>query len=416
MKRNTLLTVFVITAIALLSFGAVFAQDDDITLTLAGWSSSTQEDAALNAMLARFTEETGIRVNFVPSPDFVVTMQSAFAAGDYADVFYIDSSKLPDWVEAGVVDVGEGQIEDPEGFYPALMDIFTYDGVLWCPPKDFSTMALQFNKDLFDAAGLDYPTADWTWEDLAEAAAALTDPGAGVIGLVTPPNLERWLPFLYQAGGELFNEDGELMLDSDAARAALEFYISFGLDGTGGVPAAVDAGWGGEAFGEGRAAMAMEGNWVINFLLEQYPELNWGVTELPAGPAGRATMAFTVCYGVGANTSNPEAAWQLVNFLTGTEGQIAAAEVSFGPMPSRDGAAEAYLATWIPRSEGIAFDPADVEAFVAGAEYSFPWQLPVGFAPFADEFNANLQRAFGGQITVDDIIFEAVMAAEELSN
>lgn len=416
MKRNTLLTVFVITAIALLSFGAVFAQDDDITLTLAGWSSSTQEDAALNAMLARFTEETGIRVNFVPSPDFVVTMQSAFAAGDYADVFYIDSSKLPDWVEAGVVDVGEGQIEDPEGFYPALMDIFTYDGVLWCPPKDFSTMALQFNKDLFDAAGLDYPTADWTWEDLAEAAAALTDPGAGVIGLVTPPNLERWLPFLYQAGGELFNEDGELMLDSDAARAALEFYISFGLDGTGGVPAAVDAGWGGEAFGEGRAAMAMEGNWVINFLLEQYPELNWGVTELPAGPAGRATMAFTVCYGVGANTSNPEAAWQLVNFLTGTEGQIAAAEVSFGPMPSRDSAAEAYLATWIPRSEGIAFDPADVEAFVAGAEYSFPWQLPVGFAPFADEFNANLQRAFGGQITVDDIIFEAVMAAEELSN
>ena len=233
MKRNTLFTLFIVTALALLSFGMVTAQDD-ITLTLAGWSSSTQEDAALNAMLQSFTEETGISVTFVPSPDFVVTMQSAFAAGDYADVFYIDSSQLPNWVEAGVVDVGEGQIEDPEGFYPALLDIFTYDGVLWCPPKDFSTMALQYNKDLFDAAGLDYPTADWTWEDLADAAAALTDPDAGVIGLVTPPNLERWLPFLYQAGGELFNEDGELMLDSDAARTALEYYISFSLNGSGG--------------------------------------------------------------------------------------------------------------------------------------------------------------------------------------
>src|SRR5690606_816073 len=115
----------------------------------------------------------------------------------------------------------------------------------------------------------------------------------------TPPELARFLPFLYQAGGAVLDADGNYVMDSDAARAAIEYYVSFAQEGIGGAPTAVDAGWGGEAFGEGRAAMAMEGNWVINFLLQNYPELNWGVSELPAGAAGKATMAFTVCYGVG---------------------------------------------------------------------------------------------------------------------
>ncbi len=413
--KNRLLIVICLLAL-MLGVGAVVAQDD-MSLMLAGWSSSPEEDAALSALLVQFTEETGIAVEFAPSPDFRTTMQTAFAAGDYADVFYIDSSVLPDWVEAGVVDVGEGKIEDPEGFYPALLDIFTYEGTLYCPPKDFSTMALQYNKDLFDAAGLEYPTADWTWDDLRAAAEALTDADAGVIGLATPPNFERWLPFLYQAGGAIFDEEGAYALTSDAATAALEYYISYSTNGIGGPPSLVDAGWGGEAFGTGRAAMAMEGNWVINFLLQNYPELNWGATELPAGEAGKATMAFTVCYGVGAATNETgtnEAAWQLVNFLTSEEGQVRAAEVSFGPMPTRPGAAEAYLNTWVERTEGTKFDAAEVNAFIAGSEYSYRWQLPVGFQPFVDAFNAALQQSFGGDLSAEDVLFEAELAAEEV--
>lgn len=197
MKRLLIPLVLVVLIVGAFS-ATVNAQDGedcveptDVALTLAGWSSNPAEDEALQAQLTAFTCETGIAVEFVPSTDHRVTMQSAFAAGDYANVFYIDSSYMPDWVEAGVVDVGEDKIADVEGFYSSLVDIFTYDGVFYCPAKDFSTMALQYNKDLFDAAGLDYPNADWTWEDLRAAAEALTDEEAGVIGLVTPPNLER---------------------------------------------------------------------------------------------------------------------------------------------------------------------------------------------------------------------------------
>lgn len=413
--RNTRIIVLVLAAVLALSLTGLGAAQDEVQLTLAGWSSNPAEDAALRAALDLFMEENpGVTVEFIPSPDYTLTMQTAFASGDYAEVFYIDSSVLPNWVDAGVVASAEGIIEDVEGLYPSLVEVFTIDGVFYCPPKDFSTMALQYNKDLFDAAGVAYPTPDWTWDDLRAAAEALTDADAGVIGLVTPAELPRWMPFMYQSGGAIFDDEGNYVFDSPETRAALEFYIGMVNDGIAGAPSLVDAGWGGEAFGEGRAAMAMEGNWVIQFLLEGYPELNWGVTELPAGPAGKATMAFTVCYGVAADNDHPEESWALVNFLTGPTGAQFVAESSFGPMPTRPSAADAYLETWVSRAEGTPFDPADVEAFVAGADYSYRWQLPVGWNQFTDTFNASIQRAFDGQMTIDDLIFEVGLVAEEL--
>lgn len=416
------LFILLATFMLMLVGGAVFAQDDSagsdgVKLVLAGWSSSTEETNTLNALLEAFTEETGIEVEWQISTDHRTQLQTAFSSGTYPNVFYVDSSYLIDWVDAGVVAIGEDDIEDVDGFYPSLLDIFSVNGTLYCPPKDFSTMGLQYNKDLFDAAGLEYPTADWTWDDLYAAAEALTDPEAGVIGLVTPPNMERWLPFLYQNGGAIFDEiTGEYVLNDEAAIEALDFYISFSVDGIGGPPDLVDAGWGGEAFGEGRAAMAMEGNWVINSLLQDFPDLNWGVAELPAGPVQQATMAFTVCLAVGADNDYPEESWQLVNFLTGEEGQFATNEVSFGPMPTRPNVSEAYAEIWVDRSEGKGFDPEDVNAFIVGADYSYPWQLPIGFGTYTDVFNAGLQRAFAGEITAEEVLAEAEEAALEILN
>jgi len=411
--------------------GGVFAQEDPeeqareaarlaaestSDLVLAGWSSSAEEDATLQALLTQFTEETGITVDFIPSPNHPLTMQTSFASGQYANVFYVDSSILPDWVNAGVIDVGEGKIADVEGLYPNLLEVFTVDGILYCPPKDFSTLALEYNKDLFDAANVAYPTAEWTWEDLRTAAEALNDPENGILGIVMPVELARWLPFIYQGGGTVLADDGTFGLDSAESREALEFFIQLHADGIASTPDQVDSGWSGEAFGKGRAAMTMEGNWVINFLLQNYPELNWGVAPLPAGPAGQATMAFTVCYGVGATNDNLDASWQLVNFLTGAQGQISTAEVSFGPMPSNSAAAEAYVETWEPRTEGLGFDPADVQVFIDAADYSYRWQFPVGFNVVGDTFNASLQRAVKGDATLDDVIFETQLAFEDWSS
>lgn len=410
MRKAPLFTLLVIVALTISGAGAVLARQDAVELTLMGWSSSTAENDALMAQVEAFQEANpNITVNVNLVPEYDPTIQAAFASGDPPNVFYVDSSKLPDWAEAGVLASGEGMIENLDDHYPSLLEAFTYEGTLYCPPKDFSIMALQYNKDMFDAAGLEYPTPDWTWEDLRSAAEALTgedEEGNTVLGLVTPANFERWLPFLYQAGGSVLNEDWtEVTLDSEEAREALEFYIGMVTDGIAGPPSMVDAGWGGEALGNGRVAMAMEGNWVITALLEQFPDINWGVAELPKHPdGGQATMVFTVCYGVAADNDHPEESWQLVNFLTGPEGSAMIAEQGFGPMPPAMSASDTWLEA---RGEEIG------AGFLAGADYAHKWQFPVGYGDVFDTFNAGLQLAFEGQALPEDIIIDTTGVAEE---
>ncbi|HVO72132.1 MAG TPA: ABC transporter substrate-binding protein [Aggregatilineaceae bacterium] len=410
MRKLHWLTLFVLVALVLTSAHAATANARRSTyLTLMGWSSSTEENNALQNMVNEFMKANpDIVVNLNLVPAFDTTIQAAFASGDPPNVFYVDSSKLPDWAEAGVLAVGGDKIVDKEDIYPSLLEVFTYKGQLYCPPKDFSTMTLQYNKDMFDAAGLAYPTPDWTWDDLKSAAEKLTGQtadGKKVLGLVTPPNFERWLPFLYQAGGSVLNDDWTAStFDSDQTRAALDLYVGLVTDGFAGPPSAVDAGWGGEAFGNGRVAMAMEGNWVITYLLNQFPDLHWGVTELPKGPAGQASMAFTVCYGVAAENKYPDESWTLVNYLTGKEGAQLVATQGFGVMPARISAADAWLT-----SMGQQFEP-----FVKSADYAHKWQFPVGFQDAIDTFNADLQNAFQGSATTDDIISDTNSVIEEV--
>ncbi|GAB4570358.1 MAG: ABC transporter substrate-binding protein [Anaerolineae bacterium] len=395
-----LFALLLVVALLVSALPALAQGGEKTEITLMGWSSSQAENDALLAMVDAFMEANpDIAVDVQLVPEYETTIQAAFASGEPPEVFYVDSYKLPDWAAAGVLAPAGDNYEDVEGLYPSLVEAFTYEDTFYCPAKDFSVLALQYNKDLFDAAGLEYPNEDWTWEDLRAAAEALTDPDAGVLGLVTPPELPRWLPFLYQAGGAVLTDDwSESAFDSEETREALEFYIGMVQDGIAGPPSAVDAGWGGEAFGQGRVAMAMEGNWVIQYLLDQFPDLNWGVAELPAHPSGnRATMVFTVCYGVAAENENPEASWKLVNFLTGEEGARMIAESGFGVMPTRSSVADLWLET---RGEEIG------RAFVAGAEYAYKWQFPVGFGDAIDTFNAGLQLAFQGDYTAEDIILE----------
>lgn len=410
MRKTFLITLVVVAALLVSGASATLARRQ-AEITLMGWSSSTEENDALMAQVDAFmaaNPDIAVNVNLVPSYD--ETIQAAFASGDSPNVFYVDSSKLPDWADAGVLASGEGMIENLDDHYESLLQAFTYDGTLYCPPKDFSIMALQYNKDMFDAAGIAYPDETWTWDDLRAAAEALTGEtadGAKVLGLVTPPNFERWLPFLYQAGGSVLTEDWTgVALDSDEAREALEFYVGMATDGIAGPPSMVDSGWGGEAFGQGRVAMAMEGNWVIAYLRDQFPDLNWGTAVLPTHPdGGKATMVFTVCYGVASDNDNPDESWKLVNFLTGAEGSALVAEEGFGVIPPAMSAAETWLA---------AIGPEIGQAFLDGAEYAHKWQFPVGFQEVFDTFNADLQLAFEEQLLAEDVIIDTAGVAEEV--
>jgi multiple sugar transport system substrate-binding protein len=373
-------------------------------LQLMGWASSDAENVRLQEVIDGWNAanpDIQVQLNLVP--DYDTKLQTALAGGSPPDIFYIDSFRLPDLAGAGaLLPIGD-QMTDVDDFYPSLREAFTLDGTFYCPPKDFSTLALEYNKELFDAAGVEYPTADWTWDDLRAAAEQLTDPDAGVVGMVISPDFARWIAFLYQAGGEVATEDFSAMtLDSPEAQEAMEFYIALVNDGFAAPPSELDSGWAGEAFGKGTAAMAMEGNWIVPFLKDQFPDINYGLVELPAGPGGKATMAFTVCYGVAATGKNADAAIEVVDYLTGPEGMKAWTDLGLA-MPTRASLREGWLAQY-----------AELEPMLNGADYARKWQFRSGFSDVLDTLNAGLQEAFTGTKSAQQVLEEAQSVGQQV--
>ena len=258
----------------------------------------------MTGLLQTYAEESGVSVTFEPQPEYDTALQAALAAGEPPDIFYIDSLKLPDLADAGALTPApEGAITEPDDIYPSLVEAFTYDGTWYCPPKDFSTLALVYNADMLEAAGIEPPT---TMEELAAAAEALT--AEGVVGLSFGAELAAAGGFMFANGGNIVNDDvSEMTLDTEENRAALQYLADMFGAGHAAKPADVEAGWGGEALGQGKAAMVIEGNWIVGFLADNFPDINWGAVEIPEGSAGRGTYAFTVCYGVGTESANPDA-------------------------------------------------------------------------------------------------------------
>jgi multiple sugar transport system substrate-binding protein len=174
-----------------------------VDLQVMGWSSSAAEDEALTDLIATFNTETGANASFNPVPEYDTALQAALAGGSPPDVFYVDSNRLPDLADAGILQpVPDGVISDPDDIYPSLREAFTYDGTWYCPPKDFSTLALVYDVDAFEEAELSPPT---TWQELRDAAGALTTSDRA--GLVMGVEYPRWATFLFQAGAALTNDE-----------------------------------------------------------------------------------------------------------------------------------------------------------------------------------------------------------------
>lgn len=371
---------------------------DGVDLQVAGFASSQAEDDQLRAIIEAYNEQSSNSAEFNPSPDYATTLQAALASGQPPDAFYVNDNQVPDLVQAGVLAPVDDRIEDPDDFYPNLKDAFSIDGTWYCPPKDFSTLALQYNTDLFEQAGLEPPT---TWEELRSAAEQLT--AGDVTGLVIGPEWFRWGVFALQAGGDIVNEDvTEMTADSDAVREAFTFLEEMFDAGIAKTAEDVGAGWPGEAFGQGKAAMTIEGNWIVPALANDFPDLPFAVAELPEGPAGPGSFSFSVCYAVAQNASAPEASWDLVNFLVSSE-QMLEFTRDFAVMPSRPSLADQWLE-----------DHPDLEAFVATADYAISPVFVPGFQAVLDELNNGIQGIAAGNREVDDVLSSVQSAGDDV--
>jgi multiple sugar transport system substrate-binding protein len=339
-------------------------------------SSGDAETAAVEAAVDAWSAESGVEATVQVANDLPQQLSQGFAAGSPPDLFYLAPEALAGYAENGSIAAYGDQLSNLDDFYPSLVENFTLDDQFYCAPKDFSTLGLVINTDAWAAAGLTDADIPTDWDQLASVAQRLTTDGQ--VGLAFGAEYQRVGAFMAQAGGGLV-VDGAAVADSPENVEALSYVQTHLNDGSFAFAADIGAGWGGEAFGTGAAAMVIEGNWITGALTNDYPDVNFTLAELPAGPGGQGTLQFTNCWGMAADSANQESALALVEYLTGTEQQLAFSE-AFGPMPSIESAADA----WTEANPNL-------EAFLAGAEYAqFPPNM-AGAAEVITDFNAQLE-------------------------
>jgi multiple sugar transport system substrate-binding protein len=287
----------------------------------------------VDAFQAKHTE---IQVEVIQVPgqsDYRKRLAADLAAGAPADVLLINYRRYAGFANAGALEplgpyLEKSKLIQESDFYPEAINPFKWNGELMCIPQNISSLVVYYNKDMFDAAGAAYPAEGWTWDDFLSAAQKLTkdidgDGQADQFGVGLEPSLIRLAPFVWQAGGELVDDEANpttLMLDTNEAFDAAEFF--FGLQTIHHVVpnAEQEASEDSESrFINGRTAMFFNSRRGVPTYRES-ANFNWDVAALPQNKI-QAGILHADAYCLPAVSKNKDAAWVFIEFANSVEGQ-----------------------------------------------------------------------------------------------
>lgn len=275
--------------------------------------------------------------------DFEVKLRLRFSSGQAPDIFHARENVIAEFARLGLLAKAPPFIEtmvQKNSLNDFIRQAPYVDGTCYGITSDAVWTVLYYNKDLYREAGLDPERPPQTWGELIDFADQLTlrrpdgTPERAGLSLrktgYKPGTAEKWLTFLYSAGGQPFNEEGTaVQFNSEAGRAALDLYKTILVDKQ---IDSVDHEGDQQGFGQGRAAMFIREMHVLRWLEEHYPELDYGVAPIPAHSASISsggTYMFTVSEGA----PDKEAAWRFVEFLMSDEAYTRYASVG-GILPT----------------------------------------------------------------------------------
>ena len=340
-------------------------------LTINIWDSNQQ--AGLQQIVDEWSAESGVsaKIEVVDWDNYWTLLEAGASGGTMPDVFWMHSNTAQMYMENDILLDLDPYIEKDETmdlskYYQGIVDLYTRsDGKHFAIPKDHDTIALLYNKAIFDQYGVDYPTADWTWEDMYEAAKKITEGSNGdVYGLAmnTSNNQDGWYNLVYDYGGTIVGEDHKTStIGSAEGKAGMEMVRKLLSVGA---PQSVVAETGTDSlFQSGKCAMITQGSWMINsfYKAENHADYYWAL--LPYADVNgngqcddgeRQSCYNGLGWAASAGTANPDACYSLISYLCSEEAQKKQAELGV-TMAGMEGMSEAF---------GNAFEGMDVSPFI----------------------------------------------------
>ena len=267
----------------------------------------------------------------VTADDMLPKVTSSLAAGTYPDVVYLFGSWAANIGKSDkVVDLSERVASDASigwsDFWPAGQAAVSPGGKVIGFPALIDNLSVVYNKQLFDEAGLEYPSPDWTWEDFRATAKALTDPSKNVYGVNWPVSgsldtVWRFIPMLWQRGGQVLSEDGtQAAFNSPEGVDILETLRQMSLD-DGSIFLDPNDSKAEPLFTSGHLGMFITGPWEVPVFQEA--NMDWGDQVLPGVDGDHQTVAGPDNWVIlDHSPERVEASIQFLKWLTAPEQEI----------------------------------------------------------------------------------------------
>jgi multiple sugar transport system substrate-binding protein len=294
-------------------------------ITIGFWKGdSTAEDKARKTMFDGFTKETGITVEEKVYNDYDTQLMTDLVGGTAPDVFYVDVSNIPSLANQGVLEpldeyISKSDIKT-EDYYKPLLEAFKYtDDKLYGLPKDYSTLGFYYNEELLKKAGLTPEEVPTSYDELEGFLTKIQKALPDVTPMVFSPLMARQMYIMKANGGEPVLEDGKANLSDPKVIENLKILTNLYEKGLIKSPADLGDGWAGDTFGRGGAVISDEGGWMVSHMKTNFPDLKYGVKELPKLNNENHNMVFTVSYSINAGSKKKEEAWKFVEYTTRNE-------------------------------------------------------------------------------------------------
>lgn len=282
----------------------------------------------LTKILSDFTAATGIKatIQVTPWDQYWTMLEAGATGGSMPDVFWMHSNEFARYAQYDMLLDLTARIKaskklEMDKFPKDIVMLYNAKGKQLAMPKDVDTIALWYNKTMFDKAGIKYPDASWTWDTFRAAAKKLTKADGSQYGYTLRPSEDQtgWYNMVYSMGGEIISADKKKSgFDNPNTIKALSFMESLIKDGSLPPYQLITENKEEALFMAGKVAMVTMGSWTISTLCNNdYVKAHCNLAVLPkdAATGKRISIYNGLGWAAAANTKNPDAAWALIEYL-----------------------------------------------------------------------------------------------------
>lgn len=379
-QRRTRAVAVVVAVLALLVPTACSntGEEDVVSVLLFG---DPEELQAYRALIDDFEAQSDVRVELVEASDrddLIARLSTSIAGGSPPDVFLLNYRYYGQFAASDSIAPLDELIEtsdrlSADEFYPVAMDAFRWQDEQLCLPQNVSSLAVYYNRDLFEQYGVDEPPDQWTWNEMIETAVALTrDPrgnrvvgtesDAGsvvdVYGLGVEASMIRLAPFVWSNGGELTDDRDRptrFTLDQPEAREALRDFqdlrLAYGVIPTDAEVESLDDE---SRFANGKLAMLLSSRRATT-TFRSIEEFEWDVAPLPVYDE-QVGILHSDAFCITAASPRQDEAWSFIEYALSAEGQLSLVETGRTvPSNIEVSQSEAFLDTGLPPSRSQVF-------------------------------------------------------------